>query len=138
MGLGDIYTLLMALSTALIANILIKHTTTKMHPDLSGAVTAIVATVSLFLLSFFTHVVKIPQNIFLIFIMGIIYFFQVRTRNNAYKVATASYVTMIVSLTPVFVSLLSFPLLGERLELIQLIGGILIVSSGFLAEKLKM
>ncbi|KKR30218.1 MAG: hypothetical protein UT62_C0018G0001, partial [Parcubacteria group bacterium GW2011_GWC1_39_8] len=36
-GIGDIYTLLMAASAAFIANILIKHTVSKMHPDLSAS-----------------------------------------------------------------------------------------------------
>lgn len=138
LGIGDIYTLLMAASAAFIANILTKHTTSKMHPDLSGAVTMLVSFLSLLLISLITSTIRIPNMLFLIFAASLISFFQIRTRNNAYKVATASFVTMIVSLTPLFVSIISIPLLGERLEIIQMIGGALIVSSGFLAEKLKM
>ncbi|MBI3379161.1 EamA family transporter [Candidatus Gottesmanbacteria bacterium] len=59
-------------------------------------------------------------------------------KNEIRNKRTSSFITMIVSLTPLFVSLLSFPILGERLKIIQLIGGVFIISSGFLAEKMKM
>jgi len=137
-GIGDIYTLLMAASAAFIANILIKHTVSKMHPDLSASAIAIVTLISLLILSVITRQLSYPSGIILISLAALISFFQVRFRNRAYQVATASFVTMIVSFTPVFVSLLSFPLLGERLDPIQLLGGGLIVSSGVLAEKLKI
>lgn len=135
---GDIYTLLTAASGALIANILVKHTTSKMHPDLSGAVTMLVAFLSLFIFSILTIEIAVPRDFPLILITGLVYFLVIRLRNKAYTLATASYATMISSLTPLFVSIMSIPLLGERLEMIQLVGGLLIISSGFLAEKLKM
>lgn len=138
LGTGDIYTLLMAASAAFIANILTKHTTSKMHPDLSGAVTMLVSFLSLLCLSIATNSIRIPQELFLILLSSVFGFFQIRTRNKAYQIATASFVTMIVSLTPLFVSVISLPVLGEKMDAIQLLGGLLIVSSGFLAEKLKM
>lgn len=138
LGIGDVYTLLMAASAAFIANILTKHTTSKMHPDLSGAVTMLVSFLSLLLVAILTNTIRIPNALLLIFCVGVIHFFQIRTRNKAYQVATASFVTMIVSLTPLFVAIMSIPLLGEKLEAVQLVGGMLIISSGFLAEKLRM
>lgn len=135
---GDIYTLMMAASTAFIANILIKHTVSKMNPDLSAAAIMIVTTGSLLILAIITHQIAPPQGIFLICLTGIISVFQTRFRNRAYKLASASFVTMIVSFTPVFVSLLSYPLLGESLDGIQIVGGICIVSAGVFAEKLKI
>lgn len=135
---GDIYTLLMALSAAFIANILIKHTISKMHPDLSGSVITFITVASLLAISLGTRSLTVPKNIPWIAIGGLIAFIQVATRNRAYKIASASFVTMIVSVTPVFVSILSYFLLNEKLETIQLVGGLLIVSSGFLVEKLKI
>lgn len=135
---GDIYTLATAASGAFITNILVKHSTSKMHPDLSAAVTMLVVTISLFLLSFLTIKITFPRDFSLVVLTGFIYFLVIRFRNKAYTLATASFGTMIVSFTPLFVAILSFPFLGERLEMVQLIGGALIVSSGFLAEKLKM
>lgn len=54
------------------------------------------------------------------------------------KYATASYVTMIFSLTPIFVSLMAIPLLKESLAPIQIVGGILIILAGVSVEKLKI
>lgn len=135
---GDIYTLLMAASAAFIANILIKHTISKMHPDLSGSVTSIIGTISLFFLAFMINAVKIPHQFYLILLGSCISFVMIMLRNRAYKYATASFVTIIVSLTPLFVSFLSYPLLGEKLELIELIGGLIIVGSTVLAEKFRI
>lgn len=135
---GDIYTLLMAASAAFIANILIKHTVSKMHPDLSGAVTSIVGTISLFILALGTNILKIPREIYLILLASCTNFIMIMLRNRAYKHASASFVTMIVSLTPLFVSLLSYPLLNERLEPVELVGGLIIVGSTILAEKFKI
>lgn len=135
---GDIYTLLMAASAAFVANILVKHTISKMHPDLSGIVTVTVGTLSLLVITLITGSFKIPQGLSLIALSGLFGFLTVRFRNFAYKHATASFVTMIVSFTPLFVSLFSYPLLGETLSLLQLGGGVLIVSSGILAEYLKI
>lgn len=135
---GDIYSLATAASGALIANILVKHTTAKMHHDLSAAVTMLVALVSLFIFSILTIKISIPRDYPLILITSLVYFSVIRLRNKAYTLATASFATMISSFTPLFVAIMSIPLLGERLETIQLIGGVLIISSGFLAEKLKM
>ena len=59
-------------------------------------------------------------------------------RFKAYKHASASYVTMIVSLTPLIVLLLAIPILGEKITLIQMFGGILIILAGVFVEKLKI
>lgn len=138
LSLGDIYTLLMAASAAFIANILIKHTVSKMHPDLSGSVTSVVAVITLLLFSNLTGVFKIPQQILLVVLGSAIYFMQIMLRNRAYKAATASFVTMVFSLTPFFVAVLSYPILNERLDWIGLLGGVIIVSSTILAEKFKI
>lgn len=135
---GDIYSLLMAASAALIANILIKHTISKMHPDLSGAVVQVVATCSLLTLSLSTKVFYIPQNMGLILLGGVIAFMQIALRNRAYQTASASFVSMMYSLSPLFVALLSYPLLRERLSPIEMIGGVIIIGAAFAAEKFKV
>ncbi len=135
---GDLYTLLMAASAAFISNILIKHTVSKMHTDLSGSVTSIVACLSLLFLATMTHVLRVPQQLFWVFITSVLYFAMIMFRNRAYKIATASFVTMIFALTPFFVTILSFIFLRETLEPVQLIGGLLIVGSAVLVERYKM
>ena len=135
---GDIYTLLMAASAAFVANILIKHTVSKMHPDLSGAAISIVSTIALIPLGYLTGTLHIPIHLFMITLGACFSFALTMTRNRAYKFASAAFVTMIVSLTPVFVALLSYPLLHERLDTVELIGGACIVGSTFLVEKFKI
>ncbi len=135
---GDIYTLLMAVCGAFVANILIKHTVAKMHPDISASVISLLTVLTLFPVIFVSQSLSVPNNIILILFGGFIAFLQIATRNRAYKIVSASYITMIVSLTPVFVTVMSFFLLGEKLEPIQIVGGLMIVSSGVLAEKLKI
>ncbi len=136
--LGDIYTLLMAASGAFVANILIKHTVAKMHPDLSGAAISVVSAVAILLLAVFTGELRVPGHMLMIMLGAAFSFALTMTRNRAYKFATASFVTMIVSLTPVFVALLSYPLLHERLEPLELAGGAIIVGSTFFVERFKI
>jgi drug/metabolite transporter (DMT)-like permease len=50
--------------------------------------------------------------------------------NRTLKVATASYMTLMSMVTPVIVGVLAFIFLGERLELVQVIGAGMILSSG--------
>lgn len=135
---GDIYTILMALSAAFIGNILVKHTVSKMHPDLSVSVTMIITSISLVVMGILKQIITFPSQIWWIVAGALIIFFQLRCRNRAYVHATASFVSMIYCFTPLFVTLFSFPLLGERLDLIQITGGLLIVFSGVLAEKMRI
>jgi drug/metabolite transporter (DMT)-like permease len=109
-----------------------------MHPDLSGSVTSIVSCASLVTFAFVTNVFKVPQHFFLIFIASVLYFALIMLRNRAYKVATASFVTMIFALTPLFVAILSFFFLQETLAPIQAVGGLFIVGSTIFAERYKM
>jgi drug/metabolite transporter (DMT)-like permease len=57
--------------------------------------------------------------------------------NRTLKFATASYMTAMCSLTPVFVMCLAIPFLGEGLSPVQFLGGALIVSASFLVHRLR-
>ena len=135
---GDIYTLMMAASGAFVANILVKHTISQMHTDVSGAITTIVASISLIILAVFTHVFRIPQNFWLILVGSAFYFVHIMFRNRSYKHASASFVTLVFALAPFYVSILSVIFLGESLTPIECIGGLLIVGSVFFVDRLKI
>mgnify|MGYP002335982700 CR=1 FL=1 len=109
-----------------------------MHPDLSGAVTNLVSVATLLVTVLIAGVFALPKNLLLIASGAMLFFFQIKVRNRAYQLASASFVTMIISLTPVFVSVWSWIFLKESLEGIQILGGILIVGSGLLANRLKI
>ncbi len=135
---GDIYTLVYALSAAFISNILIKHTISRMHPDISGAAISIVSSVALFIFAVGIGALRVSGHIPFIILGSALSLGITMVRNRAYKHATASFVTMIVSLTPVFVTILSYPLLHERLDVYQLLGGAVIVGSMFFVERFKI
>jgi drug/metabolite transporter (DMT)-like permease len=135
---GDLYTLLYAASAAFISNILIKHTVAKMHPDLSGAAISLVSTATLVTLAVTHNRIYIPQHFPLIILAAMLSIGVTAVRNRAYQNATASFVTMIVSLTPVFVAFLSYPLLHERLGVVETVGGLIIIGSTFFVEKFKI
>lgn len=137
-SLGALYTLAMAAAAALIANVLIKHTISKMHPDLSGAVIQVVATAALLSLAWSTQVLDLPMNWGLVLVGGFLAFAQIILRNRAYAVASASYVSMIYALSPLFVTVLSYLFLQEKLGWLELAGGAIIVGSTVIAHKLKI
>jgi drug/metabolite transporter (DMT)-like permease len=135
---GDFYSLLMAVSAALIANILIKHTISKMHPDLSGSVTTTIGFLSLLIFASATHVLQIPSHLPLILVGSVFYFGLIMFRNRAYQVSSASFVTMVFALSPLIVCLLSFIFLHETLQPLQLVGGLLMVGATIFVERLKI
>lgn len=58
--------------------------------------------------------------------------------NRTLKIASASYMTMMSSLTPVIVAVLAIILLKESLSPIQLVGVLIIISSGIVTQLLKI
>lgn len=132
---GDIYTFVMAASAALITNVMMKHAVTKFHPEFVGAANGVIACTSLFILAMIQGVFQVPHNLWLVFIGSGIYFAMVVFRNRAYKVATASFVTMVFALTPFFVVILASTFLHEHVTLMQFIGGLIIVGATILAER---
>ncbi len=135
---GDIYSLLMAASAAFISNILIKHTISKMHPDLSGSVVSGIGGVSLAILASAANIFEIPANFPLVAFGSLLYFALIMFRNRAYKYSSASFVSMVFGLSPMFVVILSYFFLGEVLKPIQLLGGAIIIGATIFTEKFKM
>lgn len=58
--------------------------------------------------------------------------------NRTLKVASASYMTMMSSLTPVLVTLMAIVFLREKLEPIQVLGILIIIGSGTITQLLKI
>jgi drug/metabolite transporter (DMT)-like permease len=137
-SLGDILTLIEALLIAFGNTILGKIAVKTMSSKLSSSASNIVGLSLLALLAVFTRVVSVP-NMFLVIVLIVpVAILEATFRFIAYKHATASYIAMVYSLTPVFVLIIALSLLGESIEFIQLIGGALIVLAGVLVEKLKI
>lgn len=135
---GDIFTIIEAFMLAFVNNILIKMVVAKIHPDLAGGLIFFVEIIPIILFAIMNNALKAPINWFIVLLLICVDVLNVQTRNRAYQIATASYVTMIMSFTPVLVTIISVFALGERITPIQLVGGAFIVSAGVFAEKLKI
>jgi drug/metabolite transporter (DMT)-like permease len=136
--LGDIFTLIEAATVAFVNNILIKFTVSQIHPDLSAALSFFVGLIPITIFAYLNGGLRIPISWLVVFLVVVCDILLVQFRNRAYKVASASFVTMIMSFTPVITAGLSFTLLNESLLPIQLFGGSMIVLAGIFAEKLKI
>ncbi len=135
---GDIYTLIEAASIAFFTNILIKKMVLRTDPDFAAAMQYCLG--AFFLLGLFVYqntplILSHPMLLIIYAVGGILF---ARLRNRAFQHASSTFVTMIMSFTPVFTFILSSFMLNESLTPIQLFGGFLIVLTGFMAEFLKI
>ncbi len=137
-SLGDIFVLIEAVLLAFGNSILGKMATNRMSPNISASASFLVGIFPIALIALFKGVIAIPQMPLLVLAFALVNILIITFRFLAYKNATASYVTMMFSLTPVFVSFIAIPFLGETLTSIQIIGGILIILAGIFVEKLKI
>lgn len=136
--LGDIFTLIEAFSIAFFTNILVKKLVTRLNPDFTAAMIFIAGAF------FLAGVLIVQQTPITLHNVGLLALYSTcnvvfaRVRNRAFQHATSTFVTMIMSFTPVFVLILSTFLLKEYMSPIQLFGGGLIVLTGLMAEFLKI
>jgi len=137
-SLGDIFTLMEAMLIAFGNNILGKMATNGMSTDLSASGSFLVGVIPLALIAFFNNAIALPKSPLLLAGIAIASMLGTSFRFMAYKNATASYVTMVYSFTPVFVSLLAIFVLKETLAPIQIFGGLLIILASISVEKLKI
>lgn len=136
--LGDIYTLIEAASIAFFTNILIKKVVMNMDADFAAGAQYVAGSLFLAGALILQKAPLILHNIPLLLVYSCLGITFARVRNRAFQRASSTFVTMIMSFTPVFTFILSLFILGERLVPIQLFGGFLIILTGFMAEFLKI
>jgi len=136
--LGDIFTLIEAASIAFFTNIRIKKMVMKLDPDFAAGAQYIAGTFFLMIVFIFQKTPFLLHNIPLLLIYSLLGITFARIRNRAFQHASSTFVTMIMSFTPVFTFILSLFILGEHLIPIQLLGGFLIILTGFMAEFLRI
>ncbi len=134
--IGDLFTLTEAALIAFGNNVLGKMATNRMSINLSSSASSLIGFIPIVAITLYVSTIHIPQDVVLILILSILYIILTKLRYTAYSHAKASYVTMIFSFTPVFVSFMAIPFLKESMTSVQIMGGILIVLSGILVEKL--
>lgn len=138
LSLGDGLTLLEAILIALGNNILGKLSTKSMSADLAAIGSFFVKIVPIGAIALLNSAPIPPKTPFLL--LGITFFSIVVTmsRFRAYRLASASYVTMMFSYTPVAVSIIAVIFLGEVMTPTQLVGGALMILAGLAAGKMKI
>lgn len=134
---GDLFTLLEALMLGIL-NISQKTAVQKFGSQLTASAAFVFGLIPFLALLLSTGQIHWPQAPLIIPFLAVFNVAITQFKLIALKHATASYVTMIFSLTPIFVAIMAIPLLGEFLTPIQILGGILIILAGIGVEKLKI
>lgn len=136
---GDIFTLSEAALIAFANNILGKMATNRLSPWVSAAAGQLLGFLGILAITMAVRpsltLTVSPVWLVAIAISGVV---LTLCRFQAYAHAQISFVTMVFSFTPVFVTLMAVPLLKEALTPAQMIGGALIIAGGIAVEKLKM
>ncbi len=135
---GDIFTILEAILIAFGTNVLGKLATNRIPANTVSSGRFIISVAPLVLLAFANTVIAIPQHMGLVLIITFLDFLLAILIFQGFKHSTATFMTMIMSFTPVFVSFIAYPVLGESLTVVQLLGGGLIVLAGILVEKFRI
>lgn len=138
LSLGDGLTLLEAIFIAFGNNILGKLSTKNMSANIASAGSFFVSILPVAVIAFFNNAMGYPRFPFLLLCITAFSILLTVARFRAYHKASASYVTMVFSFTPVFVTLIAFVFLQEVITPIQIVGGGLMVLAGIATEKLKI
>lgn len=135
---GDIFTILEAILIAFGTNVLGKLATNRIPANTVSSGRFIISVAPLVLLALANTVIAVPQHMGLVLIITFLDFLLAILIFQGFKHSTATFMTMIMSFTPVFVSFIAYPVLGESLTSVQLFGGGLIVLAGILVEKFRI
>lgn len=138
LSLGDGLTLLEAAFIAFGNNVLGKLSTKNMSANIASAGSFFVSIIPVAMIAAINNAVNFPRFPLLLFGITIFSILLTITRFRAYRYASASYVTMIFSFTPVFVTLIAYLFLHEAITSVQVVGGGLMVLAGVATEKLKI
>lgn len=148
---GDVLIILACLSWS-IGNIIVKKVLkeTSVNSDVVSFLRPVAGLPVFFVFLLFTPLYPTPvqtifqQNIFiykevlLMILNGVFTAFVWIFLNRTLKIATASYMTMMSSLTPVIVAILAITFLRETVGAVQLIGILLIISSSIVVHYLRV
>lgn len=137
-SMGDLFTLIEAALLALGNNILGKIAVKKLSVDLSSSASFLIGVIPIVSIAGFNKAIAIPKSPILLVLLAAMSILLILFRFRAYQNASASYVTMVFSFTPVMVSFMAIPLLKESMTPIQIIGGVFIILGSIAVEKLKI
>lgn len=132
---GDIYILIAASIFGLTANISRMIIKKDIQPNIVSFIRVLTAWIFIGSFLFLTGNSLAALRLTLpIVLVGLTQGFLLIFLNQSFLVASTSYTTMLSMMTPVFVALMAYPLLGEKLILIQWLGAIMIILGGVLTQ----
>lgn len=137
-SLGDTLTIIEAMLIAFGNNVLGKLSTKSMSANVASSASFMTSTLPLAALVPIQGSLAIPSLPLLVAILTASYIAISVFRFRAYREASASYVTMVFSFTPVCVALLTALFLKESMTPVQIVGGACMVLAGVAAEKLRI
>lgn len=135
--IGDIYILLGSIAISL-SVILTKIALKKVSTLIFSMYRAFFGGVSLLIFLLLINKISFDFNWFWIAIVGLIIAVGIYAMNKALEYRSASYLHMMNMSVPVITAIFAFLILGESMTPIQIIGGTLIIVSGFFVHKLKI
>lgn len=138
LSLGDGLTLLEAALIAFGNNILGKLSTKNMSANIASTGSYFVGVLPVVGIAIMKNAATMPKFPLLLLTITFFSILITVTRFRAYRHASASYVTMVFSFTPVFVTLFAYLFLHEVITPIQVVGGGLMVLAGIATEKLAI
>jgi drug/metabolite transporter (DMT)-like permease len=138
MGVGDILTILDAALVSFGNTILGKMAAARMKPMLAASLAGIGGFLPKIVIALYMGQTVGVHNFWLLILLGFLGIAAISVRYTTYKYASASLITVMLSLTPVFVLIMAIPLLGESISTAQAIGGVLIIGASIFALKSKI
>jgi drug/metabolite transporter (DMT)-like permease len=135
--ISDIYILLG--SFAVSSSIILTKIALKKVPTLTFSMyRALFGGISLLIFLLLTNKVNLDFNWYWIAIVGLVVATGIYAMNKALEYGSASYLHMMSIFVPVITAIFAYLILGESMTPIQMIGGALIIASGFFVHKLKI
>jgi len=122
-----------------LASIFQKNLLKLFEPEITYWGTAACATFFALILSIVLKVNIFSSKAFLfVFLVGLINSLLILFQNKAMHISSLSYYAMMTSLAPIINVFLGFLFLKETINLIQMIGGIILLLSGLFLQRLRV
>lgn len=133
---GDLLAIGAAATVALGNTVLGKKLTATVPSVTAAALTSVAGIVPIAALTLYSDALRLPEHPVLVALLGGLVLLGVLARFRAYAHASAGYISMMFSFTPVIVAAISTVLLHERLSAAELAGGALVVAAGVWAARI--
>ncbi|MGE3279061.1 MAG: DMT family transporter [Candidatus Altimarinota bacterium] len=137
LSIGDLFILLSAVAFSL-SVVFTKRALRKISTITFSMYRALFGGLSLLLYLLITNEIHLDFNGFWIIVVGFIIAIGIYAMNKVLEYTTASYMQMMYMMVPVITAISAYLLFGELMTPIQMLGGAIIITSGFLVHKFEI